>query len=32
MTDLTGVNQRIGLDEMMALGAAYDPKPRRAAE
>lgn len=32
MTDLNGVNQRIGLDEMMALGAAYDPKTRQAAE
>ena len=32
MTDLAGVNQRIGLDEMVALGAAYDPKPRQAAE
>ena len=32
MTDLAGVNQRIGLDEMMALGAAYDPKARQAAE
>ncbi|WP_397403259.1 oxaloacetate decarboxylase [Phenylobacterium sp.] len=32
MTDLAGVNQRIGLDEMVALGAAYDPKSRRAAE
>lgn len=32
MTDLAGVNQRIGLDDMVALGAAYDPQPRRAAE
>ena len=32
MTDLAGVNQRIGLDEMMALGTAYDPKSRQAAE
>lgn len=32
MTDLAGVNERIGLDEMMALGAAYDPKARQAAE
>jgi 2-methylisocitrate lyase-like PEP mutase family enzyme len=32
MTDLAGVNARIGLDEMMALGAAYDPKARQAAE
>ncbi len=32
MTDLAGVNQRIGLDDMVALGAAYNPPPRRAAE
>jgi hypothetical protein len=32
MTDLAGVNERIGLEEMMALGAAYDPKARQAAE
>jgi 2-methylisocitrate lyase-like PEP mutase family enzyme len=32
MTDLNGVNARIGLDEMIALGSAYDPKPKRAAE
>ncbi len=32
MTDLAGVNARIGLDEMVALGAAYDPKPKTAAE
>ena len=32
MTDLAGVNARIGLDEMVALGAAYEPSPKRAAE
>ena len=32
MTDLAGVNQRIGLDDMMAQGAASDPKARQAAE
>lgn len=32
MTDLAGVNQRIGLDEMVALGAMYEPTPKRAAE
>ena len=32
MTDLAGVNQRIGLDDMVALGAAYDARPRQAAE
>ena len=32
MTDLAGVNQRIGLDDMVALGAVYDPRPKRAAE
>ena len=32
MTDLAGVNERIGLDEMVALGAAYDPTPKRAAK
>ncbi len=26
MTDLAGVNRRIGLDDMMALGSAYDPE------
>lgn len=26
MTDLAGVNRRIGLEEMMALGTAYDPE------
>lgn len=32
MTDLSGVNQRIGLDEMMSLGETYEPKPKQAAE
>ncbi len=32
MTDLAGVNHRIGLDDMVALGAAYDPRSRQAAE
>jgi 2-methylisocitrate lyase-like PEP mutase family enzyme len=32
MTDLAGVNQRIGLDDMIALGAMYEPRPKRAAE
>jgi 2-methylisocitrate lyase-like PEP mutase family enzyme len=32
MTDLKGVNARVGLDEMMALGAQYQPSLPRAAE
>jgi len=32
MTDLAGVNKRIDLDGMMALGQLYDPAHREAAE
>lgn len=32
MIDLGGVNDRIGLDELVALGAAYEPKTKAAAE
>ncbi len=32
MTDLAGVNARIGLDEMLALGARYEPERLEAAE
>ena len=32
MTDLAGVNERIGLNEMVALGASYDPAMKSAAE
>ena len=32
MIDLTGVNQRIGLDAMMELGRSYEAEPRKAAE
>lgn len=32
MVDLLGVNARIGLDEMIARGQAYDPSTKRAAE
>ena len=32
MTDLAGVNRRIGLDEMLELGDRYEPRDRQAAE
>ena len=32
MIDLTGVNQRIGLDALMELGRTYEAEPREAAE
>jgi 2-methylisocitrate lyase-like PEP mutase family enzyme len=32
MTDLAGVNARIGLEEMLALGDRYEPKRQEAAE
>ncbi len=32
MTDLAGVNARIGLEEMLALGDRYEPQRQEAAE
>ena len=32
MTDLSGVNARIGLEEMLALGDRYEPERQEAAE
>ena len=32
MTDLAGVNARIGLEEMLALGDRYEPERQEAAE
>ena len=32
MTDLTGVNDRIGLEDMLALGDRYEPHRQEAAE
>jgi len=32
MTDLAGVNARIGLEEMLELGDRYEPDRREAAE
>ena len=32
MTDLTGVNDRIGLEAMLALGDRYEPQRQEAAE
>jgi len=32
MTDLAGVNQRVDLAGMMAVGRTYDPSQRDAAE
>jgi hypothetical protein len=32
MTDLAGVNDRIGLEDMLKLGDRYEPERQEAAE